>query len=514
MKKSLIFITLTLLVLGSLNAQTMTYYDSETTFLKKSGISGNLAYTQVVTNPDIDNSINTNTSVSRVVRGAGDYANMKFSLDDHFLATDLENAIFKIKIYHESTGDTPLNTNNIGFALTQSGQGDTGRLMLTQNITASDEWVEYTFNFTGKTASLEYYNEISLFFILPTDDNADGQIYYFDAITGPFIAPSSIGMAYYDTDSAIFASTLIGTVEKDIPNPSYERICNSEKVLKVTRNANASHTIRFTLPEPITETNKSDAIFTVKIYFDKDTVTEAGNNLSAYLRLNNAGATQAGLNTTFTSENDWVEYTFNFSSLSWNSESYNEIILNLSRGSSTSKGAIYYIESLRGPSYSTSYTVSYDGNGNTSGVTPEDSTSLTGRTLTILENMDLEKTGYVFAGWSFTSDASTGTVVADDKFIVTQDTTLYAVWQENMATFQKDAHNKTTIYPNPTKGILNISASILSYSITSLSGKVIKENKLNKGTTHINISEFSDGIYLLDTYAADGCHTITKIVKQ
>ncbi|HBX24233.1 MAG TPA: hypothetical protein DEF34_11480, partial [Desulfotomaculum sp.] len=48
------------------------------------------------------------------------------------------------------------------------------------------------------------------------------------------------------------------------------------------------------------------------------------------------------------------------------------------------------------------YTVTYDGNGNTSGSVPVDSnTYITGATVTVLGNTgNLVKTGYTFAGWN------------------------------------------------------------------------------------------------------------------
>lgn len=80
-----------------------------------------------------------------------------------------------------------------------------------------------------------------------------------------------------------------------------------------------------------------------------------------------------------------------------------------------------------------SYTVTYDENGATSGTAPTDSDSpyAENSTVTVLDNTgSLTKTGYVFDGWN-TEDDGTGTdYAAGATFTITGNTTLYAKWAQ------------------------------------------------------------------------------------
>ncbi|MDW7676571.1 MAG: InlB B-repeat-containing protein [Bacillota bacterium] len=80
----------------------------------------------------------------------------------------------------------------------------------------------------------------------------------------------------------------------------------------------------------------------------------------------------------------------------------------------------------------TTYTVTYDGNGNTSGTAPIDLNSpyAVDATVTVLGNSNLAKTGFTFAGWNTKSDGEGTAYKAGDTFIITANTTLYAVWNE------------------------------------------------------------------------------------
>ncbi|MEU8541534.1 InlB B-repeat-containing protein [Streptomyces sp. NPDC048717] len=75
-------------------------------------------------------------------------------------------------------------------------------------------------------------------------------------------------------------------------------------------------------------------------------------------------------------------------------------------------------------------TVTYDGNGNTSGTPPVDpNTYRPGDTVTVLGPGDLTKTGYTFLGWSTDPAATTPEYQPGDTFTITENTTLYAVWE-------------------------------------------------------------------------------------
>jgi len=82
----------------------------------------------------------------------------------------------------------------------------------------------------------------------------------------------------------------------------------------------------------------------------------------------------------------------------------------------------------------TTYTVTYSGNGNTSGSVPTDSTNYpTGQTVTVLGNTgNLEKTGYNFDGWNTSADGTGASYTAGNTFAMgSSNIILYAKWKTN-----------------------------------------------------------------------------------
>lgn len=80
------------------------------------------------------------------------------------------------------------------------------------------------------------------------------------------------------------------------------------------------------------------------------------------------------------------------------------------------------------------YTVTYNGNTNTSGTIPVDSSSpyLTGSTVTVLGNSGtLAKTGYTFAGWNTAANGSGTSYSQGGTFTINANTILYARWTLN-----------------------------------------------------------------------------------
>ena len=83
-----------------------------------------------------------------------------------------------------------------------------------------------------------------------------------------------------------------------------------------------------------------------------------------------------------------------------------------------------------GPSGSTSYTVTYNGNGNTSGSVPSDpATYKQGETVTVLGISGLVRSGYSFNGWNTMANGSGTTYASGQTFTMgTANVTLYAKW--------------------------------------------------------------------------------------
>ena len=83
------------------------------------------------------------------------------------------------------------------------------------------------------------------------------------------------------------------------------------------------------------------------------------------------------------------------------------------------------------PSTPTTYTITYDDNGATSGEAPTDpETYLSGATVIVLGTNTMQKEGYTFLNWK--NNDTGNSYDEDDTFEITEDTTLYAQWEEDV----------------------------------------------------------------------------------
>ncbi len=129
----------------------------------------------------------------------------------------------------------------------------------------------------------------------------------------------------------------------------------------------------------------------------------------------------------------------------------------------------------------TTYSVTYDGNGATSGSVPTDATAYSpNATVTVLGNTgSLAKTGYAFDGWNTLADGSGTDRAAGSTFNITENTTLYAKWNPYTITAQSN---------NNTYGTVTLSNFVITgspapgyryadpaYSVTSGSASVAQE---------------------------------------
>ena len=83
--------------------------------------------------------------------------------------------------------------------------------------------------------------------------------------------------------------------------------------------------------------------------------------------------------------------------------------------------------------WSPTYTVTYNGNGNTGGIVPQDSTRyFANNTVTLLGNTGtLTKSGYVFGGWNTEANGTGTNQVAASTFTMgTTNIVLYAIWRD------------------------------------------------------------------------------------
>lgn len=96
----------------------------------------------------------------------------------------------------------------------------------------------------------------------------------------------------------------------------------------------------------------------------------------------------------------------------------------------------------------TTYTVSYDGNGNTIGTAPTDATYTSGATVTVLGNTGiLQRTGYSFNGWNTAALGGGAAYSPGATFTIAGSTTLYAQWTAIHYTVTYNANGGTGTVP-------------------------------------------------------------------
>lgn len=117
-----------------------------------------------------------------------------------------------------------------------------------------------------------------------------------------------------------------------------------------------------------------------------------------------------------------------YSFVGWSYDSDGEVLKEapvIESGTTT----FYAIWELVGPRYQ--YTVTFDGNGATSGST--DSVILSGDDYSqtiIFPVCGYEREGYIFAGWGFNSEAVIAFQPGEERTDITSDTTFYAIWTQ------------------------------------------------------------------------------------
>lgn len=95
------------------------------------------------------------------------------------------------------------------------------------------------------------------------------------------------------------------------------------------------------------------------------------------------------------------------------------------------------------------YTVTYDGNGATSGRVPADSSHDYNTVVTVPGNPgDLVRTGHTFAGWTTAADGGGTDYVESDEFAIgAADVTLYAIWTVNHYTISFESNGGSPVDP-------------------------------------------------------------------
>lgn len=215
------------------------------------------------------------------------------------------------------------------------------------------------------------------------------------------------------------------------------------------QNAGGSHTVTYSTPTLIVGKIEWGATAG-----DDETITLYTPSLTDLLNLGTGvTATTAGFDQTLLNTVSFTQRN------SGGTQTYDELRF----------GATY--EAVIGQGSTSTFTVTYDGNGSDGGTVPVDATEYSAdATVTVLGNTgDLTKTAYHFAGWNTASDGSGASYLADESFTITENVTLYAQWTANSAPVADD-QSVTTAEDNAIAITLTASdadADSLTYTVTT-----------------------------------------------
>ena len=162
-------------------------------------------------------------------------------------------------------------------------------------------------------------------------------------------------------------------------------------------------------------------------------VSKQSNNTTSstwYIQVSSDGSTWTDVESqsaTSMNTGTWVEFSADLSS-------YSDVYVRVYYSGST---AVRNIDDLSLTEASNTFSVTYDGNGNTGGEVPTDSNEYDdeNNTVTVLGNTgNLVKAGYVWSGWNTQPNGEGTTYQANATFTITANTTLYAKWNAKTIT--------------------------------------------------------------------------------
>lgn len=162
----------------------------------------------------------------------------------------------------------------------------------------------------------------------------------------------------------------------------------------------------------------------------------------------------------------------------------------------------------------TTYTVTYDGNGATGGTAPTDSaTYAEGATVTVLDNTgSLAKTYCAFSGWNTAADGSGTSYAAAATFSMpAANVTLYAQWNSTVGTGGVTATSPTAVTVTLTLGSSTVTSGTAITATVAASATVDSyawclDGAVVSGQT---TASFSGG-----TSLAAGPHTLMVVVRK
>lgn len=168
--------------------------------------------------------------------------------------------------------------------------------------------------------------------------------------------------------------------------------------------------------------------------------------------------------------------------------------------------------------WETTYTVTYNGNGNTDGTVPTGTAKYAaGTSVTVLGNTgNLTKTGYTFNGWTVTTDSTTvnAPAISEGKFTMpAANVTLTAKWEPNTNTAYKVEHYKQNLdgtYPETASetedktGTTGTTATATAKTYTGFTVDKTVDGTKGSGTIEADGSLVLKLYYTRDTYTVEG----------
>ena len=248
----------------------------------------NLDYAHNVVNP-AKSTVNGSHLTGKVVRQTGSWSGLFFEVPGTIDLTG--HGTFRLRVYHE-TDDPIMDPCNVGIVLKNNGN-DSTRFEKWQDVTVANEWVEYLFNFHHNNPP-EEYNQLWLYVSSPDDDNqAAGQTFYIDELTGP---PVIIPVEEYQVTFRVkdsFSESLLEGV--------------SLSVEQQTKQTNADGEVQFTLPAgtyPYSALYTGFAAINSSLQVWKDTIVQVSmtpvkNYVSFSIYSDISGSVLSGVSVTF-----------------------------------------------------------------------------------------------------------------------------------------------------------------------------------------------------------------------
>jgi uncharacterized repeat protein (TIGR02543 family) len=146
-----------------------------------------------------------------------------------------------------------------------------------------------------------------------------------------------------------------------------------------------------------------------------------------------------------------------------------------------------------------SYTVTYDGNGSTSGNINPVANILAGSSHSILQNA-FARTGYTFLGWSRNAGATAATYTGGENLTITSDVTLYAIWQANVVA-------PTVVNPPTDTNVTEESEPVVPESPSFAGFSPADQQRLEAQTGNI-LSDLANGNVPLGGFGAKGAWSL------